>query len=110
LLAHSRIIDHGDDGSIPELISIVGVKYTTARVVAERAVDLVMRKLDRKPVQCRTAETVLPGAGLDDRDHDDPVAPAVREEMEQTLSDVVIRRTGLGAVGYPGNHIATDIA
>ncbi len=29
----------------PELISIVGVKYTTARVVAERAVDLVLRKL-----------------------------------------------------------------
>ena len=29
---------------------------------------------------------MLPGAGLDDRDHDDPVAHAIREEMAQTLS------------------------
>ena len=46
LLAHSRIIDHGDEGGTQELISIVGVKYTTARAVAERAVDLVLRKLE----------------------------------------------------------------
>jgi len=110
LLAHSRVIDHGDDGGKRELISIVGVKYTTARAVAERAVDLVLRKLDRKPVRCRTAETVLPGAGLDDRDDDDPLAHAMREEMAQTLSDVVIRRTGLGAAGYPGDPIVSDIA
>ena len=110
LLAHSRIINHGDDGGTQELISIVGVKYTTARAVAERAVDLVLRKLERKPVECRTAETVLPGAGLNDRDHDDPVAHAMREEMAQTLSDVVIRRTGLGAAGYPGDPIVADIA
>ena len=45
LLGHSRIIDHAHDGGTPELISIVGVKYTTARAVAERAVDLVLRKL-----------------------------------------------------------------
>ena len=32
------------EGTWPELISIVGVKYTTARVVAERAVDLVLQK------------------------------------------------------------------
>ena len=94
----------GTTAAHAELISIVGVKYTTARAVAERAVDLVLRKLDRKPVECRTAETVLPGAGLNDRDHDDPVAHAMREEMAQTLSDVVIRRTGLGAAGYPGDH------
>ena len=43
LLAHSRVIDHADAGS-PEVISVVGVKYTTARVVAERAVDLVLQK------------------------------------------------------------------
>jgi glycerol-3-phosphate dehydrogenase len=108
LLAHSRIIEDG--GGTPELISIVGVKYTTARAVAERAVDLVLRKLDRKSVECRTAETVLPGAGLHDRDHDDPVAHAMREEMAQTLCDVVIRRTGLGAQGYPGDQIVADIA
>jgi glycerol-3-phosphate dehydrogenase len=110
LLGHSRIIDHAHDGGTPVLISIVGVKYTTARGVAERAVDLILRKLGRVPAPCRTADTILPGAGLDDRDPSDPVTHAVREEMAQTLSDVVIRRTGLGAAGYPGDAVAGDIA
>ena len=110
LLRHSRIIDHALDGNTPELISIVGVKYTTARAVAERAVDLIVRKLGRPPVKCRTADAPLPGAGLDDRDAADPVAHAVNEEMAQTLSDVVIRRTGLGATGYPGDAAAIEIA
>ena len=49
----------------PELISIVGVKYTTARAVAERAVDLILRKLDRKPVRCRTADDSASGRRLE---------------------------------------------
>jgi len=110
LSGRSRIIDHAGDGGIPELISIVGVKYTTARAVAERAVDLVFRKLGRPPVQCRTAETVLPDAGLDDRDAADPILHAIRDEMAHTLVDVVVRRTGLGAAGHPGDYVAADLA
>jgi glycerol-3-phosphate dehydrogenase len=110
LLGHSRIIDHAHDGGIPGLISVVGVKYTTARAVAERTVNLILRKLHRTPVECRSADTILPGGGLDDRDPPDPIAHAVREEMAQTLSDVVIRRTGLGAAGYPGDATACDAA
>ena len=110
LLGHSRIIDHAQHDGASDFISIVGVKYTTARIVAERAVDLILRKLRLAPVACRTAEAVLPGAGLDDRERQDPVAHAIREEMAHTLSDVVVRRTGLGAAGYPGDAIATDIA
>jgi glycerol-3-phosphate dehydrogenase len=110
LLGHSRIIDHAVAGGPADMISIVGVKYTTARIVAERAVDLVLRKLRRSPVACRTADTILPGAALDDRDPEDVVARAVREEMAQTLADVVIRRTGLGAAGYPGDAVACDVA
>lgn len=110
LLGQSRIIDHAEDGNTPELISIVGVKYTTARVVAERAVDLILRKLGRSAVPCRTADTILPESGLDDRDPPDVVAHAIREEMAQTLNDVVVRRTGLGAAGYPGDAVAADVA
>ena len=109
LLGHSRIVDHASSGS-PEQLSVVGVKYTTARAVAERAVDLILNKLNRRPVTCRTASTVLPGAGLDESDSADPVADAIRDEMAQTLSDVVIRRTGLGATGYPGDASANDVA
>jgi glycerol-3-phosphate dehydrogenase len=106
LLAQSRIIDHAEDA----LVSIVGVKYTTARAVAEQAVDLIMRKLGRSPVACRTADTVLPESGLDDRAPADPIAHAVRDEMAQTLSDVVIRRTGLGATNKPADLVINDVA
>ena len=109
LLGRSRIIDHAHEG-MSDLISIVGVKYTTARVVAERAVDLLLRKLGRSAPPCRTAVTLLPESGLDDRDPPDRIAHAIRDEMAQTLSDVVIRRTGLGAAGYPGDTAATRIA
>ena len=110
LLGHSRIIDHVRDGGPANVVSIVGVKYTTARIVAERVVDLVVRKLGRAPVPCRTADTRLPGAGMDDREPADPVAYAVTEEMAQTLSDVVLRRTGLGAAGIPSSAVAEDVA
>jgi glycerol-3-phosphate dehydrogenase len=109
LLGHSRIIDHAADGT-RGLISLVGVKYTTARVVAERAVDLVLRKLGKPPVPSRTSTATLPGAALTDTDPLDPVAHAIREEMAQTLADVVIRRTGVGASGHPGDEVANQYA
>ena len=109
LLGRSRIIDHAPAGT-SDLMSIVGVKYTTARVVAERAVDAILRKLGRPAPPCRTAVTVLPDAALDDRDPEDPVDHAVRDEMAHTLSDVVIRRTGLGAAGQPADSVVNGIA
>jgi len=109
LLGHSRVIDHSDAGS-PDLLSVIGVKYTTARVVAERAVDLIVKKLGRAPVRCRTNEALLPDASLEDRDPPDPIIHAIREEMAQTLADVVVRRTGLGAAGYPGDVASNNVA
>jgi glycerol-3-phosphate dehydrogenase len=109
LLGHSRIVDHAQDG-MPELITIIGVKYTTARAVAERVIDLVLEKLGRTATPCRTTEALLPGAGLDAPDPADPVLQAINEEMAHTLADVVVRRTGLGAAGYPGEAVAADIA
>jgi glycerol-3-phosphate dehydrogenase len=110
LLSHPRIIDHAGDGAA-RLISVTGVKYTTARAVAERVVDLVVGKLGRPQVRCRTAETLLPGAGpIDSPSPSDPIATAVRDEMAHTLVDVVVRRTGLGATGYPGDEAAREVA
>ena len=110
LLAHSRVIDHGGQDAAPEVLTIVGVKYTTARAVAERAVDLIFKKLQRAAVRCRTSEVVLPGAGLQDREPADPIEAAVRGEMAHTLVDVVVRRTALGSASYPGDVVAGDAA
>lgn len=65
LLAEPRIIRHADRG-VAGVISLVGVKYTTARLAAERAVDVVCRELGRPRRRSRTASRELPHAGISD--------------------------------------------
>ena len=154
LLAAHRIIDHAAAGA-PGAITVVGVKYVTARGVAERAIDAVVRRLGARVRRSRTASMVLPGAGIADHEGvaietaralrlDIPLATltrlsnrysdaagaivrlmaerpewrepvsasvatlgaevvhVIRNEMAVRLSDIVLRRTGLGAAGHPG--------
>jgi glycerol-3-phosphate dehydrogenase len=56
----SIVLDHAAHGA-PGIISIRGAKYTTARAIAETAVDLAERRLNRTSTPSRTAETPLPG-------------------------------------------------
>lgn len=58
----SEIFDHARHDGLDGLISVNGVKYTTARLSAEKAVDLALRKLDRQPLPCLSSVTPLPGA------------------------------------------------
>ena len=81
------------------LLTVEAVKYTTARSVAERVVDVVLASLGLEPRASRTAETPLVGGAA----FEGAPAPlelrlrrAVNEEMAATLSDVVFRRTELG--------------
>src|SRR4051812_21311427 len=156
LEGHEQIRDHAAQG-VEGLVSVAGTKFTTARAVAERVTDMVMAKLQRAPVPCRTASTPLPGGSIRDvglaigdarREFDEglptdtiphliaaygsryrdvmelaatrpdwrtriaqhsPVIGAqlvlaARKEMAPTLADIVIRRTPLGALGYPGDE------
>lgn len=65
LIKNYRVNDHAVEDGIEGLISVVAVKYTTARDVAEKTVNLVVRKLGRKPVECRTAITPVHGGSID---------------------------------------------
>jgi glycerol-3-phosphate dehydrogenase len=151
LQADSSLIEHGGTGAY----SVLGLKYTTARGVAERTIDTVAKRIGARLRPSRTAERVLPGAGIADHEAlaietareiriDVPlptlrhlvaryaeaaaaivrlmqerpewmepvsagcpttgaeVVHSVRHEMAMRLSDIVIRRTGLGADGQPG--------
>jgi glycerol-3-phosphate dehydrogenase len=151
------IYDHAHDKA-RGAISIVGVKYTTARAVAQRTVGTVARRLGRRLRRSMTAVTVLPGAGMADhealaietarRAHlelpanviqrlstlyaersagiirlmaDRPelrrpvvegsaataaeIVYVIRDEMAVHLSDIVVRRTGLGGAGHPGADV-----
>ncbi|MDH3599787.1 MAG: glycerol-3-phosphate dehydrogenase/oxidase [Candidatus Tectomicrobia bacterium] len=146
LAKHYRLDNHRREG-IQGLISVTGVKYTTARQVAERVVDRVFVMRGQKPIRSRSATTPLYGGqidqwetfvqtetakhpqGVDDVDLRRLIANygtaypnvlkyldavpaadavmraevrhAVREEMAQRLSDVILRRTELGTAGAP---------
>jgi glycerol-3-phosphate dehydrogenase len=154
LLDRAEVHDHARD-AVEGAVSIIGVKYTTARLLAERAIDLVAAKLGQTVAHSRTS--VLPllapvrneESETSGNDHGSPseritrvygataarvlglhaehpelgrpladgvpvsgaqVLEAIRHEMALTLEDVVVRRTGAGAVGHPGEEVVRRCA
>ena len=119
LSKRSTIIDHAHEHGVEGVLSVSGVKFTTARSVAERAIDIACRKLNRRTSTSRTARTRLRMLGpalienayagrevLEDPSAmRDAVARAVREEMACTLADVVLARTDLAIAGMPPPHL-----
>ncbi len=61
------IYDHASE-SAEGAFTVVGVKYTTARIVAERAVNMIGKRLSSRLRPSRSATTVLPGAGIADHE------------------------------------------
>ena len=101
LSTRPRLHDHEAEDGLPGLVTLQGVKYTTARAVAQRAVDLVVRRLGRAVPPCRTAVTPLPDARPLSGPLEDGARCAVRDEMALTLADAVLRRLDLGTTGPP---------
>ena len=101
LSTRPRLHDHEAEDRLPGLVSLQGVKYTTARAVAEGAVDLVVRRLGRSLPPCRTAVTPLADARLLEPPLEEATRRAVRDEMAVTLADAVLRRLDLGTAGPP---------
>ena len=89
LLKESQVVDHGRHG-LPGLVSVFGVRYTTARHTAEQAVDAVFRSLGHAtPPPCRTAETPLLGGSMS---HVDNFLKAVLLRDVEGLSTETLRR------------------
>lgn len=150
----SEVCDHAKTDGLEGLVSAIGGKWTTSRALAEKVVDLCLRKLGRAAGPCLTRVTPLPGGAIGNykrfvgelraRHPDTPgeivenlarnygaragevlalagadpalaqplrpglpeiaaqVVHAARGEWAFELSDVVLRRTGLGQLGDPG--------
>lgn len=145
-----QIQDYQQEG-LKGLMSVTGVKYTTARNVAIHAVDCAESMLGKTAKPSQSAHQALFGGDIENLSefleeghnkldaiadkqsvshflynygsaypsvfqhlkHDNLQEPssqnllkaqvtyAIKEEMAQTLSDVVFRRTGIGAAGIP---------
>jgi glycerol-3-phosphate dehydrogenase len=102
LAERPRVRDHRGEGA-HGLISVEGMKYTTARRVARQAIDLAFRSLGRPSPRCRTGEVPLDTGGSPS-----DISRAVREEMAIRLTDVIFRRTDLGLA--PGPDRASTVA
>jgi glycerol-3-phosphate dehydrogenase len=86
LEGHEQVRDHATDG-IEGILSVAGTKFTTARAVAERITDTLLKKLQHEPVPCRTAATPLPGGSV--RDVGLAIADARREFDEGLPTDTI---------------------
>lgn len=84
-----EITDHARDGrAIENLISVVGVKYTTCRLLAEKVVNLVFKKLNRGHTAAATHRTRLVGGEIDSID--DFLRSALEQYAPQ-LGEPVVR-------------------
>jgi glycerol-3-phosphate dehydrogenase len=66
LLKSYKIIDHEMQSGLKGLISVIGVKYTTARDVASRTLDYLVKKLGKGEKTSTTAVTKVQGGDIDD--------------------------------------------
>ena len=110
LVTRHLLLDHERRDGVAGLVSLQGVKYTTARAVAEEAVDLVVRRLGRPAAPCRTAAIPLALARPLQGPLEERVRFAVREEMALGLADAVLRRLDLGTAGRPGDEETDTVA
>jgi len=88
---HYKIYDHSKSDYVDGLITVVGVKYTTARDVARNTVDLVVNKLNRKSPRCITEETPLYGGNIE---RFEDFIRDLTNEQKHNLSSTIMRHLG----------------
>jgi glycerol-3-phosphate dehydrogenase len=66
-LSAPQILDHAQEGA-PGAMSVIGVKYTTARAVGARAAAAAAKALGRSTRRTDTGTAILPGAGISDHE------------------------------------------
>ncbi|RMH37834.1 MAG: glycerol-3-phosphate dehydrogenase/oxidase [Nitrospirae bacterium] len=66
LLKEYRLIDHRREHGVDGLLTVVGVKFTEARHVAERVVDEISRRVTGRWDACRTASIPIWGGEIEE--------------------------------------------
>ena len=111
----STLIDHRLTDGVPGLITSIGIKYTTARMIGERAIDLAAAQIDRPIPASLSLETPLPKiadatlAPGDDEALASRIRTAIDAEMAQTLEDLVVRRSRLAETGRLAGESGRDL-
>jgi glycerol-3-phosphate dehydrogenase len=89
------VVDNARTDHVQGLVSAIANRYTVARGVAERAVDLVYQKLGREVRRCRTEVTRIHGADFFRfADLVREVADALPEGLDRSIADRLARDHG----------------
>lgn len=64
----SRVIDHRATHGVSGLVTLVGIRYTTARADASKALDVLLRHSERRYRSADTDRTPLPGGDIESFD------------------------------------------
>jgi len=91
--ARPKIVEHGPDG----LFSVAGVKFTTARSVAEQTLKRIFANRlteppSPPPMQDRHASLNALSGALDTKSHDDDLRRLAEDEAVVHLDDLFLRR------------------
>jgi len=98
----SVVHDHQSADGVVGLLSVRGIKFTTARLVAEETIDHLVARLDRRFDACSTMTRNLPGAAVgSDASLEGRIRAACRSEWVVHLEDVVLRRVHAELGGRP---------
>jgi glycerol-3-phosphate dehydrogenase len=62
----SRLIDHSTRHGVRGLVTLIGIRYTTARGDAARALDLLLKQMPNAPVPADTEHRALAGGDVED--------------------------------------------
>jgi len=97
---HYEIHDHAASDGVEGLLSVKGVKYSTARDVAEKVVALALKKLGKPAVQSRSASTPVHGAP--GGRFDEFLAGVLRERPDGLGEDVLRQLVSAYGASYTG--------
>lgn len=103
----SRVVDHTHEDGLKNLTSPLGIKWTTARLIAEKTVDIVCQTLGNTTA-CATRSTPLPDTealtystrDLSDEDIENYCRAHIEHTMAARLTDMVLRRNEDLVAGY----------
>ena len=111
VLHHSLVVDHASTGGADNLISVVSVKWTTARSVAQKAVDIVAKKLGSSEHSATLKTPVARQADIPVslwQCNDKELVQFCQRHMDRTmtlmLADMLLRRTDDFVLGRLSHH------
>lgn len=61
----SRLVDHRHTHNVQGLVSLVGIRFTMARIDAARALDMLLKQSERAPAAPASDRIVLPGGEIE---------------------------------------------